>query len=484
MYKTGDWARWLPDGNIEFIGRSDDQVKIRGYRIELGEVEVLLKDHAGVRDAVVVAREDEPGQRHLVAYFVSGDGTAPEDLRSFLQGKLPSYMIPAAFVELDALPITTSGKVDRKALPKPERQLPGYRAPRTPEEEILCGIYADLLSLERVGIDDNFFSLGGHSLLAMQLASRVRSAFGVELALRAVFEAPRVGELIGRLSEARKVSARLTRQERANEPHPLSYTQRSVWFLNQLYPGNVAYNTPIAVRFTGRLDPSALEWSWNELVRRHDLLRTVFELRDSDPVQYAKPFGPVRLRRKEFGHLPPSERMEAAREEAVREAREPFDLAKGPPWRAKLLCCSEREHLLVVILHHIICDGWSIGILVRELMAGYEAFLRGETSPLPELPLQYADYAIWQREQLAGAGFQRHVELWREHLEGVTRRDADSIGQAASCGADFSRCPVIHAAFAAARRIPAADCSFRGRNIVHGALGSLQGSVSALQRSE
>ena len=170
---------------------------------------------------------------------------------------------------------------------------------------------------------------------------------------------------------------------------PLSHTQRSVWFLNQLYPGNVAYNSPIAVRFTGRLNPRALEWSLNELVRRHELLRTVFELRDGDAVQYAKPFRPVRLRRMEFGHLPESERMEAAREEAVREAQQPFDLAIGPPWRAKLLCCSEREHMLVVILHHIICDGWSIGILVRELVAGYEAFLSGETSPLPELPLQY-----------------------------------------------------------------------------------------------
>ncbi|HEY6675577.1 MAG TPA: amino acid adenylation domain-containing protein, partial [Terrimicrobium sp.] len=266
MYKTGDSARWLPDGNIEFIGRSDNQVKIRGFRIEPEEVEVLLRHHAGVRDAVVVAREDESGQRQLVAYVVSRNGTAPEELRSLLQGKLPSYMIPQAFVELDALPMTTSGKVDRGALPKPERQLQGYRAPRTPEEEILCGIYADLLSLERVGIDDNFFSLGGHSLLAMQLASRVRSVFGVELALRAVFEAPAVAELIGRLPTARKVSAPSTRQERPKE-FPLSYTQRSVWFLDQLYPGNVAYNSPITLRFSGRLDANALEWSWNELVR-------------------------------------------------------------------------------------------------------------------------------------------------------------------------------------------------------------------------
>ena len=180
---------------------------------------------------------------------------------------------------------------------------------------------------------------------------------------------------------------------------PLSYTQRSVWFLDQLYPGNVAYNSPIAVRFSGRLDPNALEWSWNELLRRHDLLRTVFEPRAGDPVQDAKPFRPVRLRRTELGHLPDSERMEAAREEAVREAQQRFDLVSGPPWRASLLCCSEREHVLVVVLHHIICDGWSIGILMRELVAGYEAFSRGETSPLPELPIQYADYAAWQREQ-------------------------------------------------------------------------------------
>ena len=419
MYKTGDWARWLPDGNIEFIGRSDNQVKIRGFRIELGEVEVLLRHQAGVRDAVVVVQEDEPGQRQLVAYIVSRNGSAPEDLRSFLQGKLPSYMIPQAFVELDALPMTTSGKVDRRALPKPERQLQGYRAPRTPEEGILCGIYADLLSLERVGIDDNFFSLGGHSLLAMQLASRVRRAFGVELALRTVFGAPTVAELIAQLPKAREVSTPSTRQEPPKE-FPLSCPQRSVWFLDQLYPGNVAYNSPITLRFSGRLNANALEWSWNELVRRHDVLRTVFEPREGDPVQSAKPFCPARLRRMELGHLPESERMEAAREEAVREAQQPFNLASGPPWRAKLLCCSKREHVLVVILHHIVCDGWSIGILIRELVAGYEAFLRGETAPLPELPLQYADYAAWQREQLAGPGFKRHLDLWRMHLEGVT----------------------------------------------------------------
>ena len=419
MYKTGDWARWLPDGNIEFIGRSDNQVKIRGFRIELGEVEVLLRHHAGVRDAVVVVQEDEPGQRQLVAYIVSRNGSAPEDLRSFLQGKLPSYMIPQAFVELDALPMTTSGKVDRRALPKPERQLQGYRAPRTPEEGILCGIYADLLSLERVGIDDNFFALGGHSLLAMQLASRVRRAFGVELALRTVFGAPTVAELIAQLPKAQEVSTSSTRQERPKE-FPLSCPQRSVWFLDQLYPGNVAYNSPITLRFSGRLNANALEWSWNELVRRHDVLRTVFEPREGDPVQSAKPFCPARLHRMELGHLPESERMEAAREEAVRQAQQPFNLASGPPWRAKLLCCSEREHVLVVILHHIICDGWSIGILVRELAAGYEAFLRGETAPLPDLPLQYADYAAWQGEQLAGPGFKRHLDLWRMHLEGVT----------------------------------------------------------------
>lgn len=201
---------------------------------------------------------------------------------------------------------------------------------------------------------------------------------------------------------------------------PLSDTQRSVWFLGQLFPGNVAYNTPIALRFRGRLVPDALEWSWNELLRRHDLLRTVFEARDGDPVQSAKRFRPVKLRRMDFWHLPESERMDGARKEAVREAQEPFDLAVGPPWRAKLISCSEREHVFVVIVHHIICDGWSVGILVRDLIAGYEAFLRGGGEPLPELAIQYGDYAIWQREQLAGPGFQRHVELWRQRLDGLT----------------------------------------------------------------
>ncbi len=345
------------------------------------------------------------------------------ELRSFLQKRLPDHMVPSGFAFLKALPLTPNGKVDRRTLRASDHceteEREAIVAPRTAVEEILAGIWTEVLKVEQVGICDNFFDLGGHSLLAIQVVSRIRAILGVELAVRTIFEAATISELASRLPGEEKARAPLLRQQRP-ELHPLSYTQRGVWFLDQLYPGNVAYNTPIALRFSGRLDANALEWSWNEIVRRHDLLRTVFELREGDPVQYAKPFRPGRLRRMELGHLPESERMEAAREEAVREAQQPFNLASGPLWRSKLLCCSEREHVLVVILHHIICDGWSIGVLVRELVAGYEAFLRGETSPLPELPIQYADYAAWQREQLAGPGFQRQLELWRKRLAGVT----------------------------------------------------------------
>ncbi len=227
--------------------------------------------------------------------------------------------------------------------------------------------------------------------------------------------AARLAKSEGQVQGVRQVPSR-----EKGVPAPLSYTQRSVWFLDQLYPGNVAYNSPVAVRFAGRLEPNALEWSLNQVIRRQDLLRTVFEWGDGDPVQYAKPYCAVKLRTLEFDGLPESERMEAVRRQAVWEAQQPFDLATGPPWRARLLRCSEREHVLVVVLHHIIADGWSIGILVRELLAGYQAFLKGEVSPLPELPLQYAQYAVWQREQLAGAEFSSQVERWHKRLEGVT----------------------------------------------------------------
>ncbi|HEY5705995.1 MAG TPA: amino acid adenylation domain-containing protein [Terrimicrobiaceae bacterium] len=419
MYQTGDRARWLPDGNIEFIERSDRQIKFRGFRIELGEVEVALRRHPGVRDAVVIAREDEPAQRQLVAYIVSGKDSAPADLRSFLEGKLPSYMIPQAFVELDALPMTTSGKLDRKALPKPQRPLEGYRAPRTPEEEMLCAIYADSLSLEQVGIDDNFFSLGGHSLLAMRLVSRVRSAFGVELALRAVFEAPTVAELIGRLPGTRKGSVALTRQERP-ERVPLSFAQQRLWFSDQYEPNSSIGNMPSALGLKGPLNLGALEQSFNEIIRRHESLRTTFSSLEGKAVQVIAPSLRISLDVVDLRDHAQGE--EEAMRLAQEEARRPFDLARGPLFRSKLLRLGEDDHVLLLTMHHIVSDGWSMGIFSRELSVLYRALVTGESSALPELPIQYADFAVWQREWLKGEVLERQLSYWKKQLAGAPVR--------------------------------------------------------------
>ena len=438
LYRTGDLGRWLPDGRIEFLGRRDHQVKMRGFRIELGEVEAVLARHPGIESAVVVDRRDpdSPGQTQLVAYAVPRPGLSATEmaepwateLRGFLRRLLPAYMVPADFVMLDALPLTSSGKVDRRALPAPERDAarPGrpWIAPRTPIEEVLCEIWAQVFSLERVSTGDDFFELGGHSLLATQLVSRIREAFALELPLRALFEAPVLSTLALQVERALRAgegtaAPPLVPQPRPAEGIPLSFAQQRLWFLDRLEPESSFYNVPSAVRLRGRLDPAALAEAFREIVRRHEALRARFRDSAGKPVQVVADEAGVPLPLVDLAELPSPGRENQARRVLRGEARRPFDLERGPLLRLALLRLAEDEHLLFAVFHHIASDGWSMGVFLRELAELYRAFIAGEPSPLPPLPLQYADFALWQRGWLAGETLDRQLVWWRERLASV-----------------------------------------------------------------
>ncbi len=429
MYRTGDKARWRADGTVEFLGRVDFQVKVRGFRIELGEVASVLAQHPSVRESVVVAREDVPGDARLVAYVVpSSQPLAVEALRAHVQQHLPAYMVPSAFVTLEALPLTPNGKVDRKALPAPDLGAAGregYVAPRTPTEQALAGLFSEVLGVKQVGLRGHFFALGGHSLLATQLVSRVRSTFEVELPLRALFDAPTLAELAARIDAARL--ARSGAQAPAIVPvprtgaMPLSFAQRRLWFIDQLEPGTATYNLPAFVQMEGALDADVLHRGLRELVGRHESLRTTFVVDgEGRPAQHISPEVRLPMERVDLTALAPEQGRAEARRLLEAEARKPFDLATGPLVRALLLKLSEREHVLVLTLHHIISDGWSQAVLVREVAALYEALSAGRPSPLPPLPIQYADYAVWQHRWLEGAVLFDQLSWWRQQLAGIT----------------------------------------------------------------
>ncbi|HST60536.1 MAG TPA: AMP-binding protein, partial [Longimicrobium sp.] len=373
LYRTGDRARWRADGAIEYLGRLDFQVKVRGFRIELGEIESVLRAHESVADCVVVARADA-GETRLVAYVV-GDSEA-EALRAHVRRSLPEYMVPSAFVLLDALPLTANGKLDRNLLPAPELGSADekYVAPRTPMEEVLAGIWAEVLRLERVGLEDSFFELGGHSLLATRVVSRIRELFGVELPLRALFEGPTVGELAVRVEELRHaelpVLPAVVPVERT-QPLPLSFAQERLWFLDRLNPGSTTYNMPLARRLVGALDVPAFERALGEIVRRHDSLRTTFQEADGSPVQTIAPFDGFELPVWDLSGVDEADREAAARQRAGEEARRAFDLSAGPLFRAGLLRLGEEDHVLLLSMHHVVSDGWSMGVLFRELSALY-----------------------------------------------------------------------------------------------------------------
>ncbi|MEW5927747.1 MAG: non-ribosomal peptide synthase/polyketide synthase [Gemmatimonadota bacterium] len=425
LYRTGDRVRWLAGGEMEFQGRIDEQVKVRGFRVEPGEVEAALLDAPSVREAAVLAREDAPGERRLVAYVVAGEDASAAGLRAHLARRLPGYMVPGVVVLLDALPLTPNGKLDRRALPAPERSgEAAYVAPRTPAEEVLAGIWAEVLHAERVGTEDNFFELGGHSLLATRLVSRVRQSFGVELPLRALFEAPTVAGLAARIgllqAGGEGVQAPpLVRVARDGRPLPLSFAQRRLWFIDQLQPGSAAYNVPFALRLRGRFDPAVLERSLGELARRHETLRTVFAVADGEPGQVVRDAAPVALPVADLRGLPADGREAEVRRLAAEEAARPFDLAAGPLLRVAAIRLDEAEWGVLFTLHHIVSDGWSRGVLVRELSELYGALSAGREPELPELPVQYADYAAWQRAWLAGEALESRLGWWREKLAGA-----------------------------------------------------------------
>jgi amino acid adenylation domain-containing protein len=439
LYRTGDLVRLLPDGNVQFLGRLDYQVKIRGFRIELGEIEAALARDPGVREAVVLLREDEPGDKRLVAYIVPAVEHPAVDLRSALRQSLPEYMVPSDIVLLESLPLTANGKVDRRALsrlaPASGREAARFTAPQGPAEEVLAEIWAEVLGagrVERVGAHDDFFTLGGHSLLAMQVISRVRDAFGVELPLRSLFEAPTVAELAARIDQEGRGAGTPAPPPIVPVPRsgnlPLSFAQQRLWFLDRLAPDNPFYNVPGAVRLTGNLDVlhiGALRRTFREIVRRHEALRTTFPLMDGQPIQAIAPVpgSLVPVIDLEIPGLGSGLSEETLRAELARLSREealrPFDLARGPLFRAHLIRLGAREHTLLINLHHIISDGWSLGILFRELATLYGAFSQGAPSPLPELPIQYADFAVWQRGWLQGERLAAELDYWRRQLAGI-----------------------------------------------------------------
>jgi non-ribosomal peptide synthetase component F len=429
LYRTGDLARFLSDGQIEFLGRADQQVKIRGFRVETGEVEAALGEHPSVAEVAVIVTGNQRGESSLAAYVVAKPDQRPtaSELRAFLRSKLPDYMLPSTFVAIDTLPLTPSGKVDRQHLPSPKHaRLEASRAfvaPRSQIEEVIAAVFAEVLESERISVNDNFFELGGHSLLATRVVSRLRDRLEVELPLRLLFESPVVADLARNIEEAMRVQKGLQIPPLVRVPRdrdlPLSFAQQRLWFVNQLAPESPFYNFPAAVRLKGALDVTALEKTINEIVSRHETLRTTFITKYGQPVQVISPSMPRRLPVVDLSGLPEAEREEEALRLAAHEARQAFNLSTGPLLRASLLQLGPDEHIALFTMHHIVSDGWSVGVIIRELAALYEAFSEGKESPLPELPVQYADFAVWQRQWLKGDLLEAQLSDWRQRLAGA-----------------------------------------------------------------
>jgi len=431
-YRTGDLARWNPGGELEVLGRADRQVKIRGVRIEPAEIEARLLEHPAVAQAVVVVRE-ERGGKELVGYVVpraEADAGVIDGLRAFLAARLPAALVPGAIVALAAFPRTASGKLDLAALPPPRPAAEASAADaRTPAEEILAGLFAEVLGRERVGARESFFDLGGHSLSATQLISRARRAFGVELRVHQLFDAPTVAGLAREVERAQAGAAgtdappfeRVARDGRMMRL-PLSFAQQRLWFLEQLRPGTAAFNIPDAVRLRGALDAAALAAALSGVVARHEALRTVFPALRGEAVQEIRPAAPQPLPVVDLAGLPSAAREAELARLLAGEAALPLDLARGPLLRTRLLRFSATDHVLTLTIHHIASDAWSSGIFVRDLGRLYAAALSGEPRPLPPLPFQYADFAAWQRRFLSGATLERELDWWRERLAGAPPR--------------------------------------------------------------
>jgi acyl carrier protein len=420
-YATGDVARYLEDGRVEYLGRADQQVKVRGHRIELGEVEAALAGHPRVRAAVAAARPDAAGRGNLLAYVVADGELDGGELRAYLKERLPEYMVPGVFVRLSELPLTPNGKVDRKALPEP-RQEPEREAgaARSATEELLAGIWCEALGLERVGIHEDFFELGGNSLLAMRVISKVREVFKVEIALHTLFESPTVAEIAAALERGKAgrgddVPAIVPLPRDASH-YQLSFAQQGLWSIDQIMAGNSAYNIPNAFGLRGRLNVEALGQAIGEVYRRHDVLRAVFPVVEGRPAQVIREPRQLALSVIDLSGLPGEARAARIERLTLAECRRPFDLTRGPLVRAALLKLSAEEHVVLLTMHHIVADGWSMNVLMEEVTRLYGDFSRGAQSRLAELPLQYVDYAAWQRRWLQGEALRAELAYWKEQL--------------------------------------------------------------------
>ncbi|MGF6351683.1 amino acid adenylation domain-containing protein [Variovorax sp. W2I14] len=419
MYRSGDLGRWRADGTIEFLGRDDRQVKIRGFRIEPGEIEAALMRMGGIREAAVIATETQDDDKRLLAYVVSDDAPDPPDAsqwRARLAEHLPDHMLPAAFVRLDALPLNASGKLDRAALPAPDDGAYAqrrYQALQGAHERAMARIWSSLLGIERIGRDDGFFELGGHSLLAVRMLSQLRQHFGIELSLATVFARPRLAELAAEMARAAPVAADpIPKADRA-EPLPLSHSQQRLWYVTRIDAQvGAAYHLPAALRLRGALDRIALQQALDRIAARHESLRARFIVVDGEPRQRIEPALGVELACRDIGRIG----EDGLRALCRAEAAAPFDLARDPPLRVQLLRLAEDDHVLLVTMHHIVSDGWSLGVMAHEFSVLYGAFRRGEPDPLPALPVQYGDYAAWQRRRLQGEALRPQLQHWVERL--------------------------------------------------------------------
>jgi amino acid adenylation domain-containing protein len=434
LYRTGDICRWRWDGALEFSGRRDEQVKVRGYRIELGEIEVVLGRHEAVAAAAVVMRQEREGEQQLVGYLVWKDGAEVADVsevRRWLREQVPDYMVPGLLVAVEGLPLTENGKVDRRQLAAWAAERVGvesgreYLEPRTAVEELVAGIWAEVLGVEQVGRNDNFFDLGGHSLLATQVMSRVRERLGVEVGLRRLFEEPTLEGLAAtieaalRASEGDGAGIEPLRAGARGELIPLSFAQQRLWFVAQLRPDSQLYVIPTAVRLSGVLNLAVLQQSFNEVVRRHEVLRTTIVRRSGQATQEIAPELRLGVRLVDVSGLERETQDQVSRRLGEEQAKRGFDLERLPLLRVTVMRLSEQEHILLLTMHHLIADDWSTSVFIRELKTHYQAFSKGETSGLPELQFQYADYAIWQRQWLQGEVLARQLEYWKQQLAGT-----------------------------------------------------------------
>ena len=439
LYRTGDLARFRLSGNIEFLGRIDSQVKIRGYRVELGEIEAALNQNPGIKESLLVALEDpkdEAGKTEsrnsrsktqLVAYVVSNKGQLNVSmLRDFLKQKLPEYMVPSAFLMLEALPRTANGKVDRQKLPmldgvRPEL-IEEFVLPRTEVEELIAQVWKDVLKVDKIGVHDNFFDLGGHSLLAIRVLARVRDIFQKDVTLRDFFESPTVAALAEKVKEIavgkrRRGLPPITRAPR-QEAFPLSLSQKQLWTMDQLLPGTFFLNMPYAFRLVGSLNVEALRRSLQEIVRRHEAFQMVFREIKGRPVQFVGHVPNIEVPIVDLRHLPPKDRDKEFTRISTDDAELPFDLEEGPPFRVQVIRMADTEHVLLLTVHHIVCDQWSMRVFRRELIVLYQAFSRGRLSPLSKVPIQFIDFVCWQRDLLKRRLLKEQLSYWKKQLAG------------------------------------------------------------------